>query len=112
MSGIMLAAANQGGTDYVNYNYMRALFSDGMRVCPDLETSAGDFSWGWKASSLSQFRFGYEMVGLNLGKNSGVARFMGKQLADGHPGSGGANQQSGFEYIRPTPGSLSTDGNG
>lgn len=101
-NGPLLAAAVQTG-NHVNKSYMRELFPDKLRVCPDLQGSINRMnvnSWGWRDLSLTSLAFGYQMPALSGGLNYGMAKYMSPACADAFPDSYGSNDASQYEYVR------------
>ena len=87
-------------SNHTNTSYMRPLFPDKTRVCPDLQKSVNKFAWGWQDSSLSQFKFGYQMPALSTGQNYGLARYFTATTANAYPDIYSNTDARKYEYIR------------
>lgn len=91
----------------LNKNYMRPLFPDSIRACPDVQRSINRESWGWNNASLSNINFGYDLPIISGGQSYGLARYMGSISADYFPNAYSDGRK--FEAIRLTFGGWSTN---
>lgn len=102
-NGVRPMTTRQPGNP-TNYDYMRELFPDKMRVCPDLQGSINSMvgnGWGWRDASLTGLYFGYQMPALSAAQNFGMARFMREACSDVYSPTT-ANNALKFEYARLT----------
>lgn len=111
-SGPRLATTLQQ-TDHTDVSYMRELFPNKLRVCPDLQGSINTMvpnNWGWRDASVTSLAFGYQMPALSAGLNFGMSRFMRTVCADVYPNT--YNDGRRYEYFRSNRPGKSVQPNG